>query len=164
MAAEEKNWETDIRLIQSDIKQIQKFFNKVETSMDVMVDLSKNVAVQSEVIAFTKEKLEEIERTVDETRRNEDLRLQVLSDRLEEYRRSSRGDHEKLAQHNAEKRAMSNKEILEKLEVMERGLHSRINDQTKKISALENWRYYIMGVSAVIMVFIAKWSWPDMFS
>ena len=162
--AVEKNWETDIRLIQSDIKQIQKFFNKVETSMDVMVDLSKNVAVQSEVIAFTKEKLEEIERTVDETRRNEDLRLQVLSDRLEEYRRSSRGDHEKLAQHNAEKRAMSNKEILEKLEVMERGLHSRINDQTKKISALENWRYYIMGVSAVIMVFIAKWSWPDMFS
>ena len=110
--ATEKNWETDIRLIQSDIKQIQKFFNKVETSMDVMVDLSKNVAVQSEVIAFTKEKLEEIERTVDETRRNEDLRLQVLSDRLEEYRRSSRGDHEKLAQHNAEKRAMSNKEIL----------------------------------------------------
>lgn len=162
--ATEKNWETDIRLIQSDIKQIQKFFNKVETSMDVMVDLSKNVAVQSEVIAFTKEKLEEIERTVDETRRSEDLRLQVLSDRLEEYRRSSRGDHEKLAQHNAEKRAMSNKEILEKLEVMERGLHSRINDQTKKISALENWRYYIMGVSAVIMVFIAKWSWPDMFS
>ena len=162
--ATEKNWETDIRLIQSDIKQIQKFFNKVETSMDVMVDLSKNVAVQSEVIAFTKEKLEEIERTVDETRRNEDLRLQVLSDRLEEYRRSSRGDHEKLAQHNAEKRAMSNKEILEKLEVMERGLHSRINDQTKKISALENWRYYIMGVSAVIMVFIAKWSWPNMFS
>ena len=162
--ATEKNWETDIRLIQSDIKQIQKFFNKVETSMDVMVDLSKNVAVQSEVIAFTKEKLEEIERTVDETRRSEDLRLQVLSDRLEEYRRSSRGDHEKLAQHNAEKRAMSNKEILEKLEVMERGLHSRINDQTKKISALENWRYYIMGVSAVIMVFIAKWSWPNMFS
>ncbi len=161
--ATEKNWETDIRLIQSDIKQIQKFFNKVETSMDVMVDLSKNVAVQSEVIAFTKEKLEEIERTVDETRRNEDLRLQVLSDRLEEYRRSSRGDHEKLAQHNAEKRAMSNKEILEKLEVMERGLHSRINDQTKKISALENWRYYIMGVSGVIMFFFAKWSWPDVF-
>jgi hypothetical protein len=161
--ATEKNWETDIRLIQSDIKQIQKFFNKVETSMDVMVDLSKNVAVQSEVIAFTKEKLEEIERTVDETRKTEDLRLQVLSDRLEEYRRSSRGDHEKLAQHNAEKRAMSNKEILEKLEIMERGLHSRINDQTKKISTLENWRYYIMGVSAVIMFFFAKWSWPDLF-
>ena len=158
------NWETDIRLIQSDIKQIQKFFNKVEASMDVMVDLSKNVAVQSEVIAFTKEKLEEIERTVDETRKTEDLRLQVLSDRLEEYRRSSRGDHEKLAQHNAEKRAMSNKEILEKLEIMERGLHSRINDQNKKVNALENWKYYMMGIGGVIVLLVARINWPYLFN
>ena len=158
------NWETDIRLIQSDIKQIQKFFNKVEASMDVMIDLSKNVAVQSEVIAFTKEKLEEIERTVDETRRTEDLRLQVLSDRLEEYRRSSRGDHEKLAQHNAEKRATSNKEILEKLEIMERGLHSRINDQNKKVNALENWKYYMMGIGGVIVLLVARINWPYLFN
>ena len=158
------NWETDIRLIQSDIKQIQKFFNKVEASMDVMIDLSKNVAVQSEVIAFTKEKLEEIERTVDETRRTADLRLQVLSDRLEEYRRSSRGDHEKLAQHNAEKRATSNKEILEKLEIMERGLHSRINDQNKKVNALENWKYYMMGIGGVIVLLVARINWPYLFN
>lgn len=164
MSKEQTNWETDIRLIQSDIKQIQKFFNKVESSMELMVDLSKNVAVQSEVIAFTKEKLEEIERTVDETRRNEDLRLQVLSDRLEEYRRSSRGDHEKLAQHNAEKRAMSNKEILEKLEVMERGLHSRINDQNKKVNALENWKYYMMGIGGVIVLLVARINWPYLFN
>ncbi len=158
------NWETDIRLIQSDIKQIQKFFNKVEASMDVMVDLSKNVAVQSEVIAFTKEKLEEIERTVDETRRTEDLRLQVLSDRLEEYRRSSRGDHEKLAQHNAEKRATSNKEILEKLQEMEKSLHSRINDQNKKVNALENWKYYMMGIGGVIVLLVARINWPYLFN
>jgi phosphoenolpyruvate carboxylase len=164
LSKEQTNWETDIRLIQSDIKQIQKFFNKVESSMELMVDLSKNVAVQSEVIAFTKEKLEEIERTVDETRRNEDLRLQVLSDRLEEYRRSSRGDHEKLAQHNAEKRAMSNKEILEKLEVMERGLHSRINDQNKKVNALENWKYYMMGIGGVIVLLVARINWPYLFN
>ncbi len=132
--------------------------------MDVMVDLSKNVAVQSEVIAFTKEKLEEIERTVDETRRTEDLRLQVLSDRLEEYRRSSRGDHEKLAQHNAEKRATSNKEILEKLQEMEKSLHSRINDQNKKVNALENWKYYMMGIGGVIVLLVARINWPYLFN
>lgn len=164
MSKEQTNWETDIRLIQSDIKQIQKFFNKVESSMELMIDLSKNVAVQSEVIAFTKEKLEEIEKTVDETRRSEDLRLQVLSDRLEEYRRSSRGDHEKLAQHNAEKRATSNKEILEKLEIMERGLHSRINDQNKKVNALENWKYYMMGIGGVIVLLVARINWPYLFN
>ena len=87
-----------------------------------------------------------------------------MSDRLEEYRRSSRGDHEKLAQHNAEKRAMSNKEILEKLEIMERGLHSRINDQNKKVNALENWKYYMMGIGGVIVLLVARINWPYLFN
>jgi S-adenosylmethionine/arginine decarboxylase-like enzyme len=157
------NWETDIALIKSDIKQIQKFFNKVEDSMDMMVDLSKNVAVQNEVLEFTKEKLDDVEKLCEETKRTDELRMNVLSDRLEEYRRSSKDDHQRLADHNAAKRSDNVKEILESLDRMERAVHQRINEQQKKINHLENWRYYIMGVSAVIMVFIAKWSWPDMF-
>lgn len=163
MANTKSNWETDIALIKSDIKQIQKFFGKVEDSMDVMVDLSKNVAVQSEIITFTKEKLEEIEKTVDETRKTEDLRLHVLSDRLEEYRRSSRADHEKLATHNAEKRASSNKEVLEKLEVMEKALHNRMNEVTKKVNVLENWRWYFMGMGLVLAIVVAEVNWPTLF-
>lgn len=159
----ETNWETDIALIKSDIKQIQKFFGKVEDSMDVMVDLSKNVAVQSEVLEYTKEKLTEVEKVCEETKRTDELRMNVLSDRLEEYRRSSRNDHEKLASHNAEKRATSNKEILEKLEVMERSLHERITQQTKRINALENWRYYMMGVGAVVLLLLARINWPGFF-
>lgn len=158
------NWETDIRLIQSDIKQINKFFNKVENSIDQMSELSKNVAVQSEVLAFTKEKLDEVEKLCEETKRNDELRMNVLSDRLEEYRRSARGDHEKLATHNAEKRAMSNKEILEKLQDMEKSLHNRMNEQNKKVNALENWKYYMMGIGGVIVLLIARINWPELFN
>jgi phosphoenolpyruvate carboxylase len=161
--SKDTNWETDIALIKSDIKQIQKFFGKVEDSMNVMVDLSKNVAVQSEVLDFTKDKLDDVEKLCEETKRTDELRMNVLSDRLEEYRRSSRNDHEKLASHNAEKRATSNKEILEKLEVMERSLHERITQQTKRINALENWRYYMMGVGAVVLLLLARINWPDFF-
>ena len=161
--SKETNWETDIALIKSDIKQIQKFFAKVEDSMDMMVDLSKNVAVQTEVIENTKQKLEDVEKLCDETKRTDELRMNVLSDRLEEYRRSSRNDHEKLASYNAEKRATSNKEILEKLEVMERSLHERITQQTKRVNRLENWRYYMMGVGAVVLLLLARINWPDFF-
>ena len=42
--------------IEVPIKQIQKFFGRVEDSMNVMVELSKNVAVQSEIIENTKKK------------------------------------------------------------------------------------------------------------
>jgi len=163
LSTEKDNWETDIRLIQSDIKQINKFFGKVEKSIDSMSELSKNVAVQSEILDFTKAKLEDVERLCEDTRRTDEMRMTVLSDRLEEYRRSAREDHQKLADHNATKRTSSNKEILDKLNAIETGLHQRINEQNKKIGALENWRYYMMGVGAVLMFLMAKLNWPNLF-
>ena len=160
----QSNWETDIALIKSDIKQIQKFFGRVEDSMDVMVELSKNVAVQSEVIENTNKKLEDVEQLCEETRRTDELRLTVLSDRLEEYRRSSRDDHQRLADHNASKRNDSVKEILDRIDIMEKSIHQRINDQQKKINHLENWRYYMMGVGAVVIILLARFNWPTLFS
>lgn len=159
----ETNWETDIALIKADLKSMNKFFGRVENSLEMMTELSKNVAVQNEILDNTKEKLEDVERLCEDTKRTDELRMNVLSDRLEEYRRSSRADHEKLAAHNAEKRATSNKEILEKLEQMEGQLHNRINDQTKRINALENWRYYMMGVGFVIILLVARINWPSLF-
>lgn len=163
MANIKSNWETDIALIKSDIKQIQKFFARVEDSMDVMVELSKNVAVQSEVIENTKEKLEDVEKLCEETKKTDELRMNVLSDRLEEYRRSSREDHQRLADHNASKRSDNFKEILDKIDSMEKAVHQRINDQQKKINHLENWRYYMMGVGAVVVVLLARVNWPTLF-
>lgn len=157
------NWETDIALIKSDIKQIQKFFNRVEDSMDMMAELSKNVAVQNEVLEFTKEKLDDVEKLCEETKRTDELRMNVLSDRLEEYRRSSREDHQRLADHNANKRNDNVKEILDRIDRMEKAVHQRINDQQKKINHLENWRYYMMGVGFVIILLVARINWPSLF-
>lgn len=157
------NWETDIALIKSDIKQIQKFFCRVEDSMNMMAELSKNVAVQNEVLEFTKEKLDDVEKLCEETRKTDELRMNVLSDRLEEYRRSSREDHQRLADHNANKRNDNVKEILDRIDRMEKSVHQRINDQQKKINRLENWRYYMMGVGFVIILLVARINWPSLF-
>ena len=157
------NWETDIALIKSDIKQIQKFFNRVEDSMDMMAELSKNVAVQNEVLDNTRDKLEIVEKLCEETKKTDELRMNVLSDRLEEYRRSSRDDHQRLADHNASKRLNSTKEILDRIDRMETAVHQRINDQQKKINHLENWRYYMMGIGFVIILFVARINWPSLF-
>ena len=158
------NWETDIALIKSDIKQINKFFNKVEGSIEMMSDLSTHVAVQQEVIKNSMEKLDNVETVLEETRKVDDLRMNVIGDRLEEYRRSAREDHQKLADHNAHKRLNTTKEILDRLDEIEKGLHSRINEQGKKISVLENWRYYMMGVGGVLMLLLARINFPSLFS
>lgn len=163
MAGQKSNWETDIALIKSDIRQIQKFFNRVEDSMDMMGELSKNVAVQNEVLDNTKDKLEVVEKLCEETKKTDELRLNVLSDRLEEYRRSSREDHQRLADHNASKRSDNVKEILDRIDSMEKAIHQRVNDQTKRINTLENWRYYMMGVGFVIVLLVARINWPSLF-
>ena len=159
----ENNWETDIRLIQKDIQQIQKFFGKVETSIDQMSELSKMVAVQNEVLDFTKNKLEDVEKIFEDNKRSEEVKINIISDRLEEYRRSSRADHERLAEHNAEKRAKNNKEILDRLELLEKSMHGRLNEQSKKVNGLENWKYYMMGMGAVVLILVARINWPGLF-
>lgn len=159
----DKTLETDIALIKSDIKVINKYFEKVDTTLDVMSDLQKTVAAQTVTLKFQGDKLETVEDVCNTYKKEESLRLTVLSDRLEEYRRMAREDHQKLSEASNEKRNSSNKEILERLDQMERSLHERITQQSKRINALENWRYYMMGVGAVLVVLLAKLNWPQLF-
>ena len=155
--------ETDIALIKSDIKVINKYFEKVDTSLDILSELQKTVAAQSVTLKFQGDKLDDVEEVCNSYKKEESLRLTVLSDRLEEYRRMAREDHQRLTESNQTKRDASNKEILDKLDKMERSLHERITQQTKRINALENWRYYMMGVGAVLIFLVAKLNWPQLF-
>ena len=159
----EDSVKTDIALIKSDIKQINKFFGRVETSLEIVAHLQQQVAVQAETLKFQGDKLEDVEDICTSYKKEEAVRLNVLSDRLEEYRRMAREDHQRLSDASSEKRNESNKEILEKLDQMEKSLHERITQQTKRINALENWRYYMMGVGAVLLFLVAKLNWPQLF-
>lgn len=161
--AEKDNWETDIALIKADLKSMNKFFGRVENSIEMMGDLSKTVAVQHEVLKNTSEKLDSVEKLCEDTKRTDELRMNVLSERLEEYRRSSRDDHQKLADHNASKRLNSTKEILDKLDALEVKISAKVETQNKKIISLENWKYYMAGMGAVIMILLAKINWPSLF-
>ena len=98
------NIDTDIALIKKDIANMNKFFGRVETTIDMMGELTKDVAVRNEILEHTREKLVDVEKMCDDHRRTDLLALSVMSDRLEEYRRSAREDHQRLADHNADKR------------------------------------------------------------
>ena len=158
------NIDTDIALIKKDIANMNKFFGRVETTIDMMGELTKDVAVRNEILEHTREKLDDVEKMCDDHRRTDLLALNVMSDRLEEYRRSAREDHQRLADHNADKRIKASKEIIDRIDSMEKALHARMNETTKKINALENWRYYIMGAGAALMLLLAKLNWPGLFS
>ena len=134
---------------------------KMQFDVEYLTTKILNAKERLDLLTF--QKLEDVEKLCEETKKTDELRMNVLSDRLEEYRRSSREDHQRLADHNANKRTDSVKEILDRIDSMEKAIHQRVNDQTKRINALENWRYYMMGVGFVIILLVARINWPSLF-
>tara|TARA_Y100000385_G_scaffold228102_1_gene239217 strand:- start:22 stop:516 length:495 start_codon:yes stop_codon:yes gene_type:complete len=164
MADKSTNLETDIALIKSDIKQIHKFFGRVESSMEILADVQKQTALNTQTLKYHGDQIEDLEKATDSFRREEGLRMTVLSDRLEEYRRMAREDHSKLTEKNNRVRSESQEQVLDRIDKMERGLHERITFQTKRINSLENWKYYMMGIGAVMVFIVVRVNWPSFFS
>lgn len=156
MQEELAEMKTDIALIKSDIKNIQKFFSKVESSIDMMSELSKSVAVQHEVIKNTVDKLEDLDNIVQEHRKEEAARTKAMHQRLEEYRKSAYDDHQKLSSDNKVARDKRHEEMMAEIRDVNSAMMGRMDEQSKRIRSLENWKWYMAGMGAVIMFLLVK--------
>ena len=156
MQEELAEMKTDIALIKSDIKNIQKFFSKVESSIDMMSELSKSVAVQHEVIKNTVDKLEDLDNIVQEHRKEEAARTKAMHQRLEEYRKSAYDDHQRLSSDNKANRDKRHEEMMAEIRDVNSTMMGRMDEQSKRIRSLENWKWYMAGMGAVIMFLLVK--------
>lgn len=147
---------TDIALIKADIKQLNRFFTKVESSIDMMSELSKITAVQQEALKNTVDKVEDLDVMLAEHRKEESARTKAIHQRLEEYRKSSYNDHDRLAKENQVSREKRHAEIMEEIKDINTKMLKRLESQDKRIQGLENWRYYMMGMGAVLLFLLAK--------
>lgn len=163
MQEELAEMKTDIALIKADVKNIQKFFGKVESSLDMMVKLSEKVAVQDEVLKNTVDKQEDLDRIVQEHRKEDQERSQRMMDRLEEYRASAYGDHQRLADHTATKREAHNKMIIDELREMKDMMQAKFDEQDEKIGELQRWKYYAMGAVGLAMFVMVEMNWQVIF-
>jgi len=146
----EPDIKTDIALIKKDIKQIENFFARVESSMETLVDVSKMAAVQEEVLKIATEKLDDLEDRIEVHRKEDEARVLEMSKKLEEYRESSRQDHKRLADHNAKNRLKHDEMILEKMEALALDLTTRLDDHGQRLRSLEHWKYYLMGLGGAV--------------
>lgn len=163
MSEELAQMKTDIALIKSDVKNIQKFFNKVETSLDMMTELSQKVAVQDEVLKNQIERLEDLETSMKD-HRNEDLeRSRIMMERLESYRSGAYEDHQRLADHTASKREAHNKMIIDELRQMREMMEQKFDEQDEKIEELQRWKYYAMGALGIAMFVLAEMNFNIVF-
>lgn len=141
---------TDIALIKKDIKQIEKFFSRVESSMESLVDVAKMTAVQEEVLKIANERLDDLEDRIENHRKEDESRVVAVHKKLDQYRDSSRDDHKRLADHNAKNRAKHDAVILEKIDTVAKDVTDTLNEHGDRLRTLENWKYYMMGLGAAV--------------
>ena len=163
MSEELAQMKTDIALIKADVKNINKFFTKVEASLDMMSELSQKVAVQDEVLKNQIDRLEDLETTFKQHRTEDLERSNLLVDRLEQYRSSAYNDHQRLADHTATKREAHNKMIIDELQSMRKLMEEKFDEQDEKIQDLQRWKYYAMGALGLAMFVIVEMNWSIVF-
>lgn len=164
MAEELSDLKTDVALIKKDVKTIEKFFNKFDSALTTMSEVSTQVAVHGEILKNTAEKLNDLETRMEEHRDEDIKRTEILSDRLEQYRASSYADHQRLADESKQNRKERNEEIMKELHKMNGSLDARLTKLDDRIKMLEQWKWYIMGLGAVLVFIAGNIHWAGLFS
>jgi DNA repair exonuclease SbcCD ATPase subunit len=159
MVDKHTNLSTDVALIKKDIKQIERFFAKFDTALETMAEVSQKVAVMDAMAENTAEKLDQLEERMAEHKAEDKQRADVLHRRLEAQRISSRTDHQVLADETKHDRKARNAEIMTQLGKMNGSLDIRLSKIDDKISVLESWRWYVMGIGAGLVVLFAEINW-----
>lgn len=151
--------QTDVALIKKDIKQIEKYFDKFDAALETMAEMSKQVAVHGEVLKNTAEKLHDLDQRMDEHRKEDQKRTELLSNKLEAYRQSSYNDHARLAEESKQNRKERNEEIMQELHKMNGSLDKRLTQLDNRIKILEQWKWYMMGLGAAMVFIAAQMPW-----
>ena len=147
---------TDVALIKKDIKQIGRFFDRVDSAVDAMAGIEQALAVQHQIITNFNDKLDTVESRVEENKRLDEQRSAVLGDRMELYRVSSKEDHQRIHDQNQAHRKERNEEIIKELKHIDSKVDKRLVVIETKLAAVERWKYYMMGISAAVIFIISK--------
>ena len=163
MTDQNNSLQTDVALIKKDIKQIERFFNKFDAALESMTQISQKVAVQGEVLKNTVLKLEDLDERIIEHKKEDIRRINILTEKLEQTRLSAYDDHNRLAKEQQQNRKERNEEIMAQLAKMNGSLELRLTRLDERIKMLEQWKWYIMGLGAVIVFIATNIKWDGLF-
>lgn len=143
---------TDIALIKKDISQIEKVFKKVDDAISQMSDILKSIAIQETRLESNEKRVSNVEQQILAHIKNESKARKELEEDIMSIKEDAREDRER-----------RHKELIQHLNDMNASLNIKLDNQDKRINALENWRWYIIGASAVIILIVSKFPWSSFF-
>jgi F0F1-type ATP synthase membrane subunit b/b' len=131
---------TDVALIKKDIKQIERVFDKVDHAVGDMAQLHKIAAVQETILENAERRIENLENTF----------IKHTEEELE-YRKELNKTLSDMKEDAQVQRERRHKEVLKSIQDMHTTLSEKLDTQDKRINALENWRWWILGASATLI-------------
>lgn len=161
MSNELNEVKVDIALIKKDIKQIERFFNKVDNAVDEMSDIAKTLAVQQEMIknfeekfSYMKDKLDDQSRVGAEGRLAIKAELDEYKDEFKEemvgFMKEAKHDHTRITQEMKQWNEAKHKETIAAVEVLSKNVEDSIKAHDERLRSLENTKWYFLGIFAVI--------------
>lgn len=137
---------TDVALIKKDIKQIERVFDKVDHAVGDMAELHKIAAVQETILENAERRIENLEDTF----------IKQTEEELE-YRKELNKTLTDMKEDAQTQRERRHKEVLESIQNMHKTLSSKLDTQDKRIRALENWRWWILGAAAALIFIFTRY-------
>ena len=136
---------TDVALIKKDIKQIERVFDKVDHAVNDMSEIHKIAAVQETILENAERRIENLENTF----------IKHTEEELE-YRKELNKTLSDMKEDAQVQRERRHKEVLESIQSMHTSVSTKLDTQDKRIRALENWRWWILGASAALIFILTR--------
>jgi DNA repair ATPase RecN len=143
---------TDIALIQKDVKQIETVFRKVDNAVCQMTEILKTIAVQENILENNEKRVSTLEETIKKHNEEEVQFRKEFTIKFDDMKETSQKERER-----------HHRELLESIENLNKNMSEKLETQDKRIQALENWRWYILGIGAVLLFIINKLPWAIFF-
>ena len=161
MSDELNSVKTDIALIKNDVKQIERFFDKVDEAMEQMVSLDQDIAVQQKVLETFETKLDGLEGKLDsQSRMNLEARF-AFKEELDEHKyrfkeamttgmKEAQDAHQDYNQKQREWMEERSDRTLTAINTLTKELNMKLEDQDRRIRSLENLKWWLLGAVAVV--------------
>jgi DNA repair ATPase RecN len=143
---------TDIALIQKDVKQIERVFTKVDNAVEQMSEILKTIAVQENILENNEKRVTSLEETIKKHNDEEEQFRKEFARKLDDMKETSQKERER-----------HHRELLDSIENLNKSVNDKLDHQDKRIQALENWRWYILGIGAVLLFIVNKLPWESFF-
>jgi len=143
---------TDIALIQKDVKQIERVFTKVDNAVEQMSEILKTIAVQENILENNEKRVTSLEETIKKHNEEEEQFRKEFARKLDDMKETSQKERER-----------HHRELLDSIENLNKSVNDKLDHQDKRIQALENWRWYILGIGAVLLFIVNKLPWEAFF-